>query len=131
MAVEIIRTVWCDVHLKGYKKKVDGVEGVATALHDGQTVSIDLCAECESALTWAQILEYGTAVDQPKLDRSRLSEKIKDRPSPGKGSGSYERALVECSICGKQLSRGAGFALHNKVHERDDGKSANPIPVAL
>lgn len=125
MAVEIVRQVWCDIHLKAKKKKVSGIEGRASGFNEGHMLSIDLCDECFGTLTWAQILEYGTATDQPKLDKDRLSERIKGKPDPRGG----KRALVECSFCGKQMTNGAGWALHNKVHERN-GETANPIPVA-
>ena len=124
MAVEIVRQVWCDIHLKAKKKKVAGVEGRASALNEGHMLSIDLCDECYGTLTWSQILEYGTAQDQPKLDKNRLSDRIRQPPKQG-----GTRALVECSFCGKQMTNGAGWALHNKVHVRN-GESANPIPVA-
>lgn len=124
MAVEIVRQVWCDIHLKAKKKKVSGVEGRASAFSEGQMLSIDLCDECFATLTWAQILEYGSAQDQPKLDKNRLSDRIRQPPKQG-----GRRALVECSFCGKQMTNGAGWALHNKVHERNN-ETANPIPVA-
>ena len=124
MATEVVRQVWCDIHLKSRKKKVKGTEGVATALNGGQVITIDLCDECLGYLTWAQLLEFGTPVEQPKLDKNKLSDRIRQPPKQG-----GTRALVECSFCGKQMTNGAGWALHNKVHIRN-GESANPVPVA-
>jgi hypothetical protein len=125
MATEVLRQVWCDIHLKAKKKKVEGTEKRATALHEGTVISLDLCDECYAALTWKEVLTYGSREDQPKFDKAKLSERIKDVKSPKGG----RRPLVECSFCGKQLTAGAGWALHNKVHERNK-EAANPVPVA-
>jgi hypothetical protein len=127
MASEVVRTIWCDIDLKAKKKKVAGVEKRATALHNGTVISLDCCDEHYTALTWQEVLAYGTPEDQPKRDPAKLSEKIRSKGKPGQ----YDRGLVQCSgaDCDRQVSKGSGWQHHARWHERN-GETVNPIPVA-
>jgi hypothetical protein len=127
VAVELVRSVWCDIDLKKNKTKVPATEAVTTILQHGKLIKIDACAEHTESLTVRQILDYGYQDEQPHPDRSRMGEKIRDT-APRRGG---TRALVQCSLCDKQVTMGSGWGLHNNAHIRRSETTAEPIPVAV
>ena len=138
MAVELVRRVWCDIHLKKYKERVEAEESVATVIHEGRFIRVDACETCKTNLTFMEILTYGYHVDPPKADpakmtRDRLGKGKRGRPrkedKPEEIIRVSGRDMVECSLCGKQVTSGSGWGLHNNAHKRRGETSAEQIPV--
>lgn len=145
MAIELVRQIWCDIDLKQNKEKVDAEEGYATILKDGRFIRLDACPNhIDKGVTIAQIEQYGYPVEQPHADRSRMGDKLRARANKTANSAPVTkdkadlpsirggtRTLVQCTLCGKQVTSGSGWGLHNNAHVRKGETGAEAIPVAV
>lgn len=125
MASEVIKQVWCDLHLNKMHvaSKVPADEGFAHALHDDQHYALDACSECQDGLLYSDVLAFGYLVES-------LSKPKPYKPSPTGKRPYRDREKVRCSVCGKTLTNGAGWSLHNKFHREKEGvKDAVPLPL--
>jgi ribosomal protein S27E len=133
VAVELVREIWCDIDLKKNKTKVEAKEAVATVVHEGKFIKIDTCEGCFEKLTFAEIIAFGDQIEPPHAEPRRMGAKIRTPPPSalkhGKGRSRYERTLVQCSVCGRQMTSGSGWGLHNNAHIRRGVNNAEPVPV--
>jgi hypothetical protein len=121
MAIELVRQVWCDQCLREDKKKVTGIEAVATLSQHGRLIQFDGCPKHDNPRI-TEVSAYGYAVEPTRSDPRKQSEKTRAAVKTGK-------PLVQCSVCDKQISAGAGAALHGNAHSRKGEGNATFIPV--
>ena len=124
MAVELIKQVWCDMHLKRDKEKVAAADAVAIVFVDGKFLQIDTCQEHYDTLTFLEICAYGDKIDEPPVTRRKRN--TSDTPAAPVKS---RRPRVQCSACDRVVGTGPGWALHSNSHIRRGEKVGKPLPV--